>query len=289
MAFSTPSIKRKNRWVDLHLHTHHSDGTFSPEDLVRRARARGLTAISVTDHDTFAGIAAARKAAGSEPEVLSGVEVTATFQERELHILGYGFQESASDFSAYLAGARARRHGRMKAMLGRLREHGISVTFEEVQAAAGGEAVIGRPHLAEVLVQKKAVKSLREAFQRYLGDNASCFVRQEALSVSEAAQLIRRHGGVAVLAHPHRMVVDAWIPELVQQGIEGIEVYHSDHARDVIAHYEKMADRLGLLKAGGSDCHGLRKAGGPLIGTVPVPYAIFERLKETIAKRKSRR
>lgn len=288
MASSTPSIKPKNRWVDLHLHTHYSDGTFSPEELVRHARARGLAAISVTDHDTFAGIAAAREAAGSEPEVLSGVEITATFQERELHILGYGFQESAPDFAAYLAGARARRYGRMQAMIDRLREKGIAVTLEEVQAVAGSGASIGRPHLAEVLVKKKVVGSLQEAFQRYIGDRASCFVRQAALSVPEAAQLIRRHGGVAVLAHPYRIVEDAWVPQLIEQGVEGIEVYHSDHSPAVIERYEKMADRLGLLMTGGSDCHGLRKAGGPFIGTVPVPYAVFERLKDAIAKRKNR-
>ena len=283
MASWTPSIRQKNRWIDLHLHTHQSDGTFSPEEVVRRARARGLAAISVTDHDTLAGIESARKAAGSDLEILSGVEITATFRDRELHILGYGFEEDAADLAAYLARARARRQSRMQAMIDRLRERGIAVTLEEVQAAAGAGASIGRPHLAEVLVQRKVVRSLREAFQRYLGDNAPCFVKQGALAVSEAVQLIRWHGGIAVLAHPHRIVEDAWIPDLVEQGVQGIEAYHSDLSAEVIEHYRGMADRLGVLVTGGSDCHGLRKAGGHLIGTVPVPYEVLERLKSAIA------
>ena len=172
--------------IDLHLHTHYSDGTFTPEEVVRRAKAAGLSTISLTDHDTIAGLPAARQAAGADLEVLSGVELTVVFRDRELHLLGYGFRETDPALARYLGRAQANRHRRIQEMLDRLRERGIEIALEEVQAVAGEGHSIGRPHLAEVLVKRGKVGSLNEAFDRYIGDRAPCFVKRATLSVAEA-------------------------------------------------------------------------------------------------------
>ena len=271
------------RWIDLHLHTFFSDGTFTPEEVIRRAREVGLAAVSITDHDTLAGIPAARKTAGGSLEIISGVELTVAFRNRELHVLGFGFREEDPALNAFLGDARSRRLDRIQSMIDRLNERGVPVTLREVQAAAGQGDSIGRPHLAEVLLKKRVVQTLPEAFDRFIGDRAPCFVKQATLTVPQAAQLIRGAGGVTVLAHPHHMVEDEWIPELVAQGIQGIEAYHPDHNPSVAELYRRMAEALNLLISGGSDCHGLRKLGGPFIGSVQVPYRYLERMKASFS------
>lgn len=269
----------KPRRVDLHLHTHFSDGTFTPEELIRRARVAGLSAVSVTDHDTLAGLAAARREAGDSLEVIAGVELTVAYEGRELHLLGYGFRENDPALNQFLVQARHRRQERIQAMVDRLKEKGIDLSLQEVQAIVGEGESIGRPHLAELLLRRGVVRTLPEAFERFIGDRAPCFVKQATLTVGEAVRLIRGAGGAAVLAHPHRMVEDAWIPRLAVDGIQGIEVFHPDHEPAVAEKYQRMAQKLGLLITGGSDCHGLRKQGGPFIGTVFVSYELLERLK----------
>ena len=274
--------------ADLHTHTFHSDGTFSPEELVSRAKALGLSVLSITDHDSVAGIPAARVSAGKDLELIPGIELTVAFRDRELHILGYGIRIEDPALAAFLDRMRLYRRDRIQRMIERLGAHGIQVSLEEVVAIAG-EGSIGRPHLAEALIKKGTVRSLDEAFQRYLGDHAPCFVKGTTLTVPDAVRLVRAAGGVTVLAHPHRLVEDAWIPELVAAGIQGIEVYHSDHDPAVAERYRRMAQEQKLLVTGGSDCHGLRKANGPLLGSVTIPYECVERVKELIASVGSRK
>ena len=267
--------------ADLHLHSDHSDGTFTPSEVVRRAKGFGLAAVSLTDHDTVAGIPEAIEAAGSDLEVIPGVEMTALFQDRELHILGYGIRIQDPEFSHFLDEMQEYRLGRIRKMIERLASREIHVTFEETSAIAG-RGSLGRPHLAELLVKKGVVRSLPEAFQKYLGDDAPCFVKGATLTVPEAVRLIRSAGGVAVLAHPNHLIKDVWIPELAAAGIQGIEAYHSDHDPSVAEKYRKLAQRHGLLVTGGSDCHGLRKSNGPLIGSVTIPDELVECLKKAI-------
>lgn len=273
------------RRADLHIHTHHSDGTFAPEEVVRRAKHLGLSAISITDHDTVAGISAAKAAASQELEVIPGVELTAAFKgagpfkDRELHILGYFLKWADPSFSHFLSEMQTYRLGRIQAMIDQLRTQKVAtVTLEEVRSVAG-KGTVGRPHLAQVLVGRGVVSSLQEAFDRYLGDNAPCFVKGATLTVPKAVQTLKAVGGVAVLAHPYRIVEDSWIPELVAAGIQGIEAYHSEQSASVAKRYEQMAREHRILVTGGSDCHGFRKSKGPLIGSVTVPYSIVERLK----------
>ncbi|MCM8794845.1 MAG: PHP domain-containing protein [Candidatus Omnitrophica bacterium] len=268
--------------VDLHSHTFYSDGTFSPEELVGRAKKAGLSVLSITDHDSMEGIPAAVKSAAGDLEILPGVELTVAFRDRELHILGYGIDPRNTPFISFLKRMRAKRTDRIRKMIEKLKAKGIQISFEEVKAAAGNGA-IGRPHLAEILLKKRYVPSFQEAFQQYIGDRAPCFVKEATLTVPEAVELVRSAGGVTSLAHPYRIVEDAWLPELIAAGIQGIEVYHSEHPETVSAIYRKFAEDNGLLITGGSDCHGFRKEPGPLIGTVFLPEEDFFRLREAIA------
>ncbi|MBI3317701.1 MAG: PHP domain-containing protein [Candidatus Omnitrophica bacterium] len=268
--------------ADLHLHTFHSDGTFSPEELVLRALNLKLSCISVTDHDTAAGLPAAQKAAGDRLEILPGIEMTALFRKRELHILGYGIRPEEAALSAFMARMHSYRKERIQAMISRLRAHGVEVSFEEVQKVAG-PGTLGRPHLAEAILKKGIVGSLKEAFERYIGDRAPCFVQGATLTVPEAVEILRQAGGVAVLAHPYRLVQDEWIPELVACGIRGIEAVHSEHPGKITKKYQKIAKEQKLLTTGGSDCHGFRKANGPLIGSTSIPLEWVDRLKEAIS------
>ncbi len=268
--------------IDFHLHTRHSDGTFAPEEVIRRAKSLKMTAISITDHDTLSALPAARRAAGEDLEILTGIEMTAVSHDRELHVLGYGFRDEDPAMQEYIRRAQERRHGRIHRMIDQLNARGIEVTRAEVEKIAGEATSIGRPPLAEALLKKGVVHSLNEAFDRYIGDHAPCFVKQAILTTADAARLIRQAGGVAVLAHPYRLVEDEWIPALAADGIQGIEVYHSDHNPATTRHYLKIAQELNLLITGGSDCHGFRKAKGPLIGTVKVPDSCLEELKKTL-------
>ncbi|MBI3616214.1 MAG: PHP domain-containing protein [Candidatus Omnitrophica bacterium] len=273
--------------ADLHLHTHYSDGTFSPEEVVRRAKGLGLSAIAITDHDTVAGIPEAKVTGGEELEVIPGVELTAAFKDRELHILGYFLDWKEPAFVGFLDRMQAYRLERIQAMIDRLRVQGVaSLELQEIRSVAGPGAV-GRPHLAEVLVKRKAVSSFQEAFDRYIGDDGPCFVKGATVTVPQAVQVIQAAGGVAVLAHPYRIVEDDWIPELAAGGIQGIEVYHSDQGEAVAKRYREIAKRHQLLITGGSDCHGFRRSKGPLIGTVSIPYSAVERLKEAKQSRSS--
>lgn len=265
--------------ADLHLHTFYSDGTFSPEELIKGAKELGLKAIGITDHDSLAGVPSAQKAAGGSLEIIAGVELTAAFRQRELHILGYGVSTSDASFAAFLSEKRLLRQDRIRAMIERLSQQGVHLSFEQVRAVAGPGAM-GRPHLAEALVNCKAVGSLREAFQRFIGDQAPCFVRNTTVTVQQAVETVRAAGGVAVLAHPYRMVEEAWIPELVASGVKGIEVFHPEHPPEMTQRYLQIAQQHQLLITGGSDCHGFRKSKGPLLGSVTVPYPYVERLKE---------
>ena len=253
--------------------------------MIRRAKSLKMTVISITDHDTLTALPAARQAAGADLEVMTGVELTAVSHDRELHVLGYGFSDQDPAMLDYTRRAKERRHNRIQLMIDKLNAAGVEVTRDEVEKIAGEGTAIGRPHLAEALLKRGVVNSLNEAFDRYIGDHAPCFVKDAILTTADAARLIRQAGGVASLAHPYRLVEDAWLPALAADGIQGIEAYHSDHNPTVTKHYLKIAKELNLMVTGGSDCHGYRKSKGPLIGTVKVPDSCLEEIRSRLGKR----
>jgi len=250
--------------IDLHTHTRHSDGTFEPRESVALAIERGLRVLAITDHDSTAGIPEAQAtAAGSGLEVVPGVEFSAEYEGGSVHVLGYWTDPEHEEFREELLRLREDRVRRGERMVELLRALGYPITAERVREIAAGGSV-GRPHVAQALVEAGAVPTIGDAFsQELIGTGGRAYVAKHALHPVEAVRLIRRAGGVAVLAHPAHWrdgipVPDALIEEMVEAGMDGIECAHPDHPPAVEARYREMATRLGLAATGSSDCHGTR-------------------------------
>lgn len=270
--------------ADLHLHTCYSDGLYRPEELVAAAQRAGLVAIGVTDHDTLDGLeAVCRAAEGTGVRVVPGVEITAEVAGREIHLLGYFFGAKWREGLLWSAMEQARRRrveraGRFVEQLNRL---GIGLTMAEVEACAG-PGTIGRLHVARALVRRGAVRSVDEAFQRFLRRGQPAYVERERMPVREAIRLVRSAGGVAVLAHPGLNGVDGALAEMKEMGLAGLEVWHTKHSRAQSEHYRALATQMGLVATGGSDCHGA-VGDGPLIGTVTVPVTVVDELEARVS------
>lgn len=250
--------------IDLHLHTTHSDGSLRPSDVLALAKQANVSALAITDHDITTGIPealAAGQALGIE--VIPGVEISSFDGTSELHILGYFVQWDEPDFNRRLAQLRESRHRRNPLIIQRLREAGLNVTYDEVRALAGTESV-GRPHIAQLLMQKKYVTSAKEAFDRYLADGRAAYVARELPSPVEAIKWINDGKGVAVLAHPTWIKqsgegLGACVTALKEAGLGGVEVHYSTHTKSQTSRYLELARRLDLLITGGSDFHGITK------------------------------
>lgn len=266
-------------FADLHTHTHFSDGTFSPEELAARAKAAGLAAIALTDHDTVEGCGRMTEACAKEElEFIPGAELTAELRGHEVHILGYWLDASSPLLQSRLAGFQAVRTNRIHDMVHRLNQRGIPLTAESVLALANCNAP-GRPHLARALVEGGHCKDFDDAFERFLKKGRPAWVPKAKMDASTAIDLIHGVGGVAVLAHPALYRADRLIPDAVAAGLDGIECWHTKHNPETSAHYARMASELSLVATGGSDCHGMSK-GQPLIGRVKLPYSQVEQLKQ---------
>jgi predicted metal-dependent phosphoesterase TrpH len=243
--------------ADLHLHTTHSDGAYTPAQVVDLARRSGLSALAVTDHDTLGGLAHARAAAGPGLEVVAGVEITAEHRGREFHLLGYFFRPDDGPLLAALERLRADRAGRFWDMVGRLRRCGVSLDEEDLRAHAGaGSGALGRRHLAVLLVKARRVRTVREAFHRYLGDDGRVTVPKLRLAVDQAIALVRGAGGVAGWAHPPYDCDREELAGLRRQGLQAVEVDYPGHKPARVRVLRSWAAELGLAVTGGSDCHG---------------------------------
>jgi len=264
--------------VDLHLHTTFSDGTYTPVQIVDLARRSGLSALAITDHDTLAGIAPTRLAAGAALEVVAGVEITAEFRGKELHLLGYLFDAANTALNAALDHLREERVGRFHEMIERLRTLGVPIE-EAAVARLGDAASLGRRHLAELLVQTKKAATVREAFQRYLGDRARATVPKTRLPVADAIALVRAAGGVASWAHPVYDCSRERLLELKALGLGAVEVEYPTMRMSRRKELRHWANELGLAITGGSDCHG---PGEPhrTVGASSISHDELDRLRE---------
>lgn len=249
--------------IDLHAHSNRSDGTFEPAEVVRRAAELGLDVVALTDHDTTEGLEEAL-AAGAElgVEVVPGVELSAEYERTSVHVLAYWPDVSNAELQAELARLRDERFRRGELIVEKLRELGLPVSFERVREIAGGGNIV-RPHIAQAMVEAGIVETEREAFDRYLADGKPAHVPKHALDPVDAVGLILRAGGVCVLAHPGMWGDQSSVPEdlierMAAAGMQGLEVDHTDHTPEQREHYRRLADRLGLIPTGGSDCHGER-------------------------------
>lgn len=287
--------------ADLHLHTTYSDGRFTPSELVDAAALAGLRAIALTDHDHTGGLPEARtRAERYRLEVLTGVEINTVWQDRELHVLGYCFDETLDWWNDLMQAQRDARERRMQAFVTRLQHLGAPVTLEEVKEVAGNGA-IGRPHLAQVLVAKGIVSTEQQAFEQFLSADAPGYVPREGMSPVDAIRAIRKAGGVAGIAHPRSAPLEAPTPgggapapngmeprfglnqgvigELVAEGLGALEVVHPSHPPLLREYYRSMAEYYGLVWTGGSDDHGPKGGRPARIGSDPVPYTVVEALK----------
>ncbi len=240
--------------VDLHSHTTVSDGILSPAGLVALAVERGVTILAITDHDATGAIAPARAAAPPGLTVLAGVELSCRVAEREAHLLAYGVDPEHPGLVAALDRYARAREERAREMVEKLVAHGVPVDFADVQRAASG--TIARPHVARAIVDAGHAATMDEAFARWIGRHGPAFVDKPRVDPREACELVRAAGGVPGLAHPGTFRRDDLIPELVEAGLEALEVRHTEHTAAAMRHYEAMADHLGLLPTGGSDFHG---------------------------------
>lgn len=267
------------KYADLHIHTYYSDSTFSPEEVVSTADKQGLSAIAICDHDCVDGIEECRKLALPVGiEVVPGVELTVEKEDAEIHILGYFINWKDEEFQKKMKVLQSARIDRIHKMVEKLEAEGIPVKADEIFRLAG-KGTVGRLHVAQAILNTGKIRNFKEVFEKYIGFLKPCYVSNVRFTPREAIETIRGVGGVPVLAHPHTMGKDEYIPELIEYGLGGMEVYHTDHRPSVRKHYLELAERYGLLVTGGSDCHGMGK-GRVLIGTVRVPYEIVEKLKE---------
>lgn len=275
--------------VDLHVHSNKSDGTCSPSELVDLAIQKGLSAFALTDHDTTAGLdEAIEYAKGRDIEVVPGIEFSTEYQGRDIHVLGLAIDYKAPVFADRLQAFVDSRIGRNRKMCRNLTEAGIDISYEKLMAAYPG-AVITRAHYARYLLDHGYVKSLPEAFERYVGDHCPYFVPREKVTPVQAVQLIRQAKGIPVLAHPtlYHMGKDALqklVSSLTEAGLVGLEAVYSTYSAGEEREMRQLALRNGLLISGGSDFHGSNKPGLELAtgyhGKLVIPYDIWERLKE---------
>ncbi len=291
--------------IDLHTHTTVSDGGDSPSELVAKAAAAGLTAIAVTDHDNDSGCDEAVAAGNHQRvEVVRGVEISCDVEDLTrrgyspssrptMHLLGYFIPERENPLSTALYSLQQARANRNHHIVERLNELGIPVTFEEVEAEAGGPgSQIGRPHFAAVLVRHGAVDDYQAAFDHYLAKGAKAYVARKLYSPSEATELMVDSGVVPVLAHPFTLSLgfddlERFLDDLVSVGLQGIEGYHGDVSEAEQEPYRVLAKARGLIVSGGSDYHGEMRPDRALPGGkhgVFVPDEVLEELRDAAAR-----
>lgn len=265
--------------LELHAHTHFSDGQLSPAELVEFALERGVTALAITDHDSVEGVAPAQAAAAGRLEVVPGIEISSSYEGMDLHILGYFVDPTSQALLTRLASFRDERRQRAVDIVARLAELGVHVDADGIIASAG-PGVVGRPHVAQALLRGGHVPSIEVAFQRYLGSRGEAYVPRPDFPSAEAVRAIREAGGVAVLAHPGslaRRVVES----LAAAGLGGVEVWHPQHGIAAQRRWYETAQALGLVPSGGSDFHGPHRGAG--LGDMPVPPRTLDDLRARAA------
>jgi len=275
--------------ADLHLHTTASDGRLTPQELVQKAVELKLDVIAITDHDSVEGIPPALEAAKNFTQlmVIPGVEINTDVPKGEVHILGYFIDYRDPGLNRTLEELRNSRNERGKKMVARLAEIGINIDWGRVQELAGGGS-IGRPHIAQAMLEQGCVSSLREAFTKYIGRNGPAYVERKKLTPIEAVKVVLDANGLPVLAHPADIEkLEPFLLQLKKAGIVGIEIYYNGYNPKTIAQLKRFAQKLDLIACGGSDYHGLGEYIGADIGSVNLPGESVEQLI-SLSKQKRR-
>lgn len=266
--------------ADLHNHTVASDGLLTPTELIEYAAKKGLQAVAITDHDSTEGIEEGLRAGKkNHVYVIPGIELNTQIDHNEIHILGYFIDPGYSKLQEVLEKAREVRKTRAERMVEKLTElYGFDIHYEDVLAEAK-EGGVGRYHIGRVLLSKGYVNNITEAFEKYLGTECPAYVGRYKITPREGIELIEKAGGVAVLAHPGLLPDPGLIYALIEQGVKGIEAYHSKHTQEQSKEYARIANQYGLLITGGSDCHGELYDGMPIIGDVSIDANVIASLR----------
>jgi len=275
--------------IDLHLHTLASDGRLSPTELIQLVANQGLETISITDHDSTEGLAEAYEAAKKFPymRIIPGIEMSADIPGDEVHVLGYFLDYHDVEFQEMLTELRRGRVGRAQVMVEKLVALGKPVEWERVLHFAG-DGTVGRPHIALAMVEAGYFKEPKEAFEEYLGNDGLAYYDRPKLNPTESVAMIRKVGGVPVLAHPTFMNdMEAGIASLKKEGLVGMEVYYAQYDDNTVRHLARLAREYDLIPCGGSDYHGLGNTGEPLPGTLGPPEKTVKLLEDAAAVTKS--
>jgi predicted metal-dependent phosphoesterase TrpH len=251
------SVSLRHGYADLHTHTHFSDGLHSPREVIEFAARAELSWVAVTDHDSVEGLEEARGEAGrAGVGLVPGVELSVEFQGQDFHILGYWIDAADADLAALLSEVSNARIQRARRIVSRLHSVGVNLPFERVRAQARSRRYLGRPHVAHALISGGWVRTFREAFARYLGKDAPAYVPKDPLEPARALGILRKAGGVPVLAHPGAYRLDAVWDIFLREGLQGLETEHPKHSAEQAAGFRRLAGRHGLTMTGGSDFHG---------------------------------
>lgn len=275
-------MKKSPGRCDLHIHSHYSDGTLPPSELVRMAHELGLGACSITDHDSIEGQGEAlREGLRLGIEILEGVEFSVRIDDQDIHILGYLIDLDDERLGEQISMLGEARLERAEEIVKRLADSGLEISFDEVLGLSG-KGTVGRPHIAKVLVTNGLVGSFQAAFGRYIGEGKPCYVPKTVLPLDRVVTLIRNAGGVAVWAHPGDRIHDRTVlGEILEAGVMGLEAFHPNHDPSLERDIENVAREHGLISTGGSDYH-FFEAKQIDVGGVTVPYSAVLELRAAV-------
>ena len=270
--------------IDLHMHSTFSDGTLTPTQLVERAKKNNIEVMAITDHDNVDGLKEGRQEAEKKGiTFVNGIEISANFKDKDIHILGYFLNLEDKEFLGWLKKLQKKRHNRTLKILSKLSDLGIDISFSEVEGEVLGN-VIGRPHIAKMIIKKGFSATMDEVFDRYLGDGKPAYVPKVGVDMVEVVKKLKANGAVVILAHPHLIshpddTMINIIDSLVKNGLDGLELYYPNIETRKKNKLLKIAKRRDLILTGGSDFHGLNRANID-IGMGNIPIEVFKKIVE---------
>ena len=272
-------------YIDMHIHTTASDGMLTPEEVVDWAVKKKIQAIAITDHDTISGVAKAIQYSKIYRNfvVIPGIEISCSYNDEDVHILGYFIDYKSPELKYMVDKFKIHRENRGEKIVKKLKEIGLHIEYKEVKKITPNN-VVGRPHIARVLIAKGYVDNMNEAFDKYLKKGTIGYVKKYKFSIKEAIDLIHNVNGIAILAHPGLLKKEETFKNIIKMNIDGLEIYHSKHSERQKNEYEKIAVENNLLITGGSDCHGRLIDKSPILGDYGITYNEFKKIEHSIIK-----